>query len=353
MARSMPGTAPQRRATEAARAGPASRHVPLRRLVPQVAKNAVAEFSDDHCAQYASSIAYHVLFSIFPLAIVLAAVFGLVVQATGTRADVVDSIAGYVPLSSSGDQTFRNLLEGATGGLSALGLLGLVGVFYAASGMMGSIRLALNQAWDVDDYRPFLKGKLVDVSLVLAAAGLGLLSVGLTVAVRVVGDAAGSVPGGSWVRFVLAVLVPFVTSTAVVLFLYRVVPAASVRLADALPGAVSTSVVFVLLENLFALYVQHFTNYNAVYGSLGAIIAFMFFVYLCSLAFLLGAEVASEWPRVRAQLARGEAGGGETSGAEAPDGAPLVEKARRALKGLWVDERGRDGGRERRARRDR
>lgn len=308
----------------------------MREFAPQLAERSVAEFLDDHCPQYASSIAYHVLFSIFPLAIVVAGVFAIVTQTTGTQASVVDTIVGYVPLSADGEASLRRLLEGATGGLSALGLIGLLGVFYAASGMMAAIRLALNRAWDVDEYRPLLKGKLVDVGLVLSAAALALASLGITIGVRLVGSGAsraGVAFASGWTSWLLAVAVPLATSFAVVLFLYRVVPAADVRLADAWPAALFVACAFVLLENLFALYVQHFANYNAIYGSLGAVIAFMFFIYLSSLVFLLGAEIASEWPRVRDRLARGEV----------EEGPPLSTQLRELLKGLWVRQRQEEG----------
>ena len=76
-------------------------------------------------------------------------------------------------------------------------------------------------------------------------------------------------------------------------------PRRRVRVQDAWPVALLVAVLLVLLQNLFALYVGNFAHYNAIYGSLGAVIAFMFFVYLAAELFLLGAELASEWPRVR------------------------------------------------------
>jgi hypothetical protein len=60
------------------------------------AKRAVVEFRDDRCPQYGAAIAYHVLFSLFPVAILLAGIFGIIVRATGTRADVVDSMVQFM-----------------------------------------------------------------------------------------------------------------------------------------------------------------------------------------------------------------------------------------------------------------
>jgi membrane protein len=293
----------------------------------QLVQRSLAEFVDDRCPQLAASITYHVLFSIFPLAIVLTGISGVLLHARGSQQQAVDSIVRNVPLSSSGQEQLRHLLLGATGNLSALGLLGIIGLLYSASGMMAAIRVALNEAWDTDEVRPFLKGKLVDVGLVWLVSVVSLASLGLTVALHVVG-------GGGW--FAFSVVVPLVLGFAVVLFLYRVVPAARVRLADTWPAALFVAVAFTAAENLFALYVGHFGNYNAVYGSLGAVVAFMFFVFISSELFLLGAEVASEWPRVRDAVARGEI--------DRRPGPPLRRQVREALLGLWVRRRQEEAG---------
>ena len=69
---------------------------------------------------------------------------------------------------------------------------------------------------------------------------------------------------------------------------------------DIWPGIVFASIGYELLQRGFSIYVDNFANYSAVYGSLGAVIAFMFFVYLGSIVFLIGAEMAAIWPGVRA-----------------------------------------------------
>jgi membrane protein len=64
-------------------------------------------------------------------------------------------------------------------------------------------------------------------------------------------------------------------------------------------------VAFEALQYGFSVYVAHLAHYNRVYGPLGAIVAFLFFVYLASSVFLFGAEVASEYPRLPANPLRG------------------------------------------------
>jgi membrane protein len=79
-----------------------------------------------------------------------------------------------------------------------------------------------------------------------------------------------------------------------------------------------------LVKRGFSIYLDNFANYDAVYGSIGAIIAFMFFVYVAAVVFLLGAEMAAIWPRARA--------GGFDSDEPGP---PLSRQIRDALAGLF------------------
>jgi membrane protein len=296
------------------------------KLVRRVTVRSVQEFLDDHGPQLAAAISFHVLFSLFPLVILMAGIFGIVVTVSGVQADVVDTVVRNAPLSEEGEQDLRRLLEGATGELSALGLLALPGLLWSASGMMGAIRTALALAWDLEERRPFIRGKVVDVSLVLGTALVAVVSIGLTFAARVVEE----IPG---VAQLSALLVPLVLAFAVVLFLYRVVPARAPRLRDVWPAALFVAVVFVALQHLFAFYVENFGRYNAIYGSLGAVIAFLFFVYLSSNVFLLGAELGAELARVREDLGlepdeKGEKGEMEPQGPDRgePRAAPRARQ---------------------------
>jgi membrane protein len=287
-------------------------------------RRSLAEFYEDGCPQLAASTSYHVLFSLFPLTMMVAGAASVVLNTTGSRGAAVDAIVRNLPLSAHGAEQVRSLLLGATTGTASLGLLGVIGLVYAASGVMAALRAALNRAWDVEQARPLLKGKLVDLGLVLLVATLGLGSLTLTVAVGASDQGVG-LPG--WATETLGVAVAFGVVLATALFLYRIVPATRVRMREIWPAAAVAAALVVAAQNLFALYVQSFGHYNAIYGSLGAVIASVFFVYLSAEFLLLGAEMASEWPRVRDQL---ESGGTDE------DGAPLGQQLKDALRGLWM-----------------
>jgi len=166
----------------------------------------------------------------------------VVLSTTGSRGAAVDAIVRNLPLSAHAAEQVRSLLLGATTGTASLGLLGVVGLVYAASGVMAAFRVALNRAWDVEQARPFLKGKLIDLALVLLVAVLGLGSLTLTV-VAGGSDQLVGLPG--WATETLGLVVPFGVVSATVLFLYRVVPAAQVRVREIWQAAAAAAVLVV------------------------------------------------------------------------------------------------------------
>ena len=104
---------------------------------------AVEDLFRDRLPQYAASISFHVLFSLFPLTIVLVSIFGLVLQDDELRQDVIDELIDVLPVSESGQQDIASSIEGIATPLSAIGLISLVALLWGASGMMTSLRVGL------------------------------------------------------------------------------------------------------------------------------------------------------------------------------------------------------------------
>lgn len=285
-------------------------------------RRTLQEFRDDYCTQLAAGISYYVLFSIFPLSILAISISGLILTDSSIRQDVVNKLFDILPLSEDeGRADLERAVDSVATSLSAIGLISIVGLLWAASGMMGAIRHALNQAWDTDFRRPFLRAKAMDILMVTAVGLLIGLSIGATIFLQVarrvssdVSDLLGPLGVGATAGMeVLAILVPTAVSFATFMFVYKVIPSVRTRWSEIWPGALLAAILFEVVKNGFAIYLRNFGNYDAVYGSLGAVLAFLFFVYLSANILLLGAEMASEWPRVLhghydAELGRREAG---------------------------------------------
>ena len=265
------------------------------------------EFRDDYCTQLAAGISYYVIFSIFPLAILAVSITGLILTNDEIRADVVNELFEVLPLSDDqGREDLERAVDSVATSLSVVGLLSIFGLLWAASGMMGAIRHALDEAWDTHYRRPFLRAKIVDLLMVTAVALLIGLSIGATVFLQVarrvsdtLSDWLGPLGEGAALGVeVVAVLLPLSLSFATFMFIYKVVPSVRTRWTEIWPGALLAAILFEVVKNGFAFYLRNFGNYDAVYGSLGAALAFLFFVFVSSNILLLGAEMAAEWPRV-------------------------------------------------------
>jgi len=272
-----------------------------------LAKRSVSEFLDDHCAQLAASMSYYVFFSLFPLAILVVSIAGVLLTDDGLREEVVDGLFELLPLQSgAGREDLEALIEPIASGRSALGVVFVLGLVWAATGMMSALRFALDSAWDLEFRRPFVRGKLVDLGLVLGVGGLLTISIGATAVLQVgtnvsesVSDSLGPFGAEATGFFrLVTVLLPFMLTWTTFTIIYKVVPSVTTRVRDVVAGALVGALLFEALKHGFAFYLSNFSNYDAVYGSLGAAIALLFFVYLAACVLLFGAEIAAEWPRV-------------------------------------------------------
>jgi membrane protein len=272
-----------------------------------LSRRSVEEFFDDNCTQMAAAISYYVLFSLFPLLIFLVGVLGLFLQNSALQQDIIDGVLDLLPLSEDegrGDVT--EAVEGVAGvGSGVLGAFGLIGMAWSGSNMFGIIRRSINTAYDLEQQRPFVQQKLLDLTMVMGMGFFFLTSVVATTFLRsvrrfsgdiaVLGDIAESA-GLAWDA--ASYLIPLGLSFVAFTVMYWVVPATKVRLRDAWLGALVAAVLFEIGKSGFAFYLENFGSYDVVYGSLGAVATFLFWIYISSIILLFGAEVASEFPRV-------------------------------------------------------
>tara|TARA_B100001123_G_scaffold450884_1_gene624716 strand:+ start:8846 stop:9826 length:981 start_codon:yes stop_codon:yes gene_type:complete len=299
-----------------------------------LAKYSVLGFLDDNCAQMAAAISYYVLFSLFPLVIFSIGVLGLVLQDNEFERILIDELIGLLPVDAGGAQDIENAVRELTGPSSgALGVLGLVGMAWVASAMFAVIRRSLEIAFDLSGRRPFVRQKLVDFGMMAMLGLIFLASLGGTTTLRVareviedtqvLGLLAGNL-GAGW--SVAAFLVLSAFSFVAFALLYWLVPATHVRLSHVWPGALLAAVVFEGMKLAFGIYLEHFGRYDLIFGSLGAVIAFLFLVFLSANTLLLGAEISAAYPRV-AQ--------GQYDGLPGFPQKKFREVALRALRGLF------------------
>lgn len=265
--------------------------------------NSLKGLGRHRATQLAASMAYYALFSLFPTAIALAAAAGFFLDDARAREDVVNFLFDELPLADTeeGRGDIDKLVRSVTTNASTIGTLGVVVLLFSASALMGAARNAVDVIFGGRATRGFLRGKGVDLLLVLGVGVLFVLASASTIFSELDIDRGDSLLWAiesvvTWSGFLL----PMVLSALVFGVLYTRLPVERQRVRDVWPGIVFATLAFELLKKGFAIYIENFANYSAVYGSLGAVIAFMVFTYAASLVFLIGAEMAHLWPRVRA-----------------------------------------------------
>ena len=246
----------------------------------------------------AAQVAFYFSFAFFPLLLFLVSLFGMVLDSTDElRRELYQYLAQIMPQSAYQlvHTTMDEIIETSSGGKLTIGLLVTL---WSASAGVDSIRTALNRVYEVSETRPWWRTKLQ--SLVLTFLFILLLAIVL----------AGVTAGWSLVKVSLAGLGLEVTSpwllttiqwgslVVVMLFattvVYSWVPCfRRFHWFWITPGAVTAIIVWILAGWLFRVYLQYFNTYSKAYGSLGAVIILMLWMYITGLALLLGGAINS------------------------------------------------------------
>ncbi len=279
---------------------------PLNALLIVVA-DTIGRFQRHRCTTAAAAIAFHVLFSIFPLILLITAIVGRSLRDPDVRARVVDGIMGTLPLEPAARDQIDSLLSSGSANLAAIGLLGAIALIWSASGMLGSMRGSMELAWEGHrGTRPFVRGKLVDavlltglVTVILSSFVLGVFAGFLPRLPERIAEEPG-LPhdvlqlARTWVGPLTSLLSTFV----VMLLAYKLLPRPRPALRYAVTAAAFGAGAFEVARRLFEIYLTSVARYDLVYGSIGSIIALLFFVYIAAIILLFGAELGASLRRV-------------------------------------------------------
>lgn len=303
-----------------------------------IAQHAFKGYGADRCSSYAASIAYYAIFSLFPLALFAVTLAGYVLLTgdTARQERVINSLMEALPLNEqSGRAELRDALTAVAQGRGGLGLVGLIGAAYSASALFGAIRTSLNTVFKVEQQRPLIQGKLLDLGMVFGLGTLLMLSMALTALIAAMQTQSERLFGanvGALAQIGLSLayfIAPAIVSFGVFAFIYKIVPHAELNWRDTIPGALMAALGFEALKIGFAQYVANFGNYDAVYGTLGFVIVFMFFAYLSAQIMLLGAEMTKAYIEV-------SSGSVPAARPAIPKKPMSVERVEDLVKGLFV-----------------
>ncbi|MEZ4521754.1 MAG: YihY/virulence factor BrkB family protein [Thermomicrobiales bacterium] len=264
-----------------------------------MAKELVGEITEDDVPGLSAEVAYHAIFSIPALFVVLLTLAAIIdnVANVALASRLQEMITQNAPESTQDilESLVTNAIDQADGGTASIGLAtALIVALWAGSNGVGALIKAFNRAYDTEEDRSFPKKK---ASAVLLTIMMGIV-VNLAFVLWVFGGQIGGWLAeefnmGStfdWVWNLSRIPVGVLVIIFMLSVLYYYGPMAKQEFRWVLPGAVFSTVSWGVLVLGFSIYLR-FASPGSAYGALSGLIVFLFFLYLTSLLFLVGAEL--------------------------------------------------------------
>jgi YihY family inner membrane protein len=253
-------------------------------------------FAETRAPQAAAGMAYYAFFSLFPLLLVLIAVGSFFLESEQVYSQVLSIVEEAIPVSQQLIQPNLDRVLEAHGRIRLIALLGLV---FSASGFFSGLAHNINLAWKESEQRNFFEKRLVAISMIAIILGLLIFSLVFETITGVLSNykipILGSITlyeSSLWGLFTN--LVPWVMIFILFLALYRWVPTSSVSWTAALWGALFAATGWKLTTSAFTWFLSSgLSRYEVIYGSLGAVVALIFLIYIINWIILFGAHLSA------------------------------------------------------------
>lgn len=262
--------------------------------IKELAVKTWQEANEDNIFGRAAELAYYFLLALFPMLIFLTS---LVAFLPGAQEGILSALAKAAPPDAMRlvRETLNDVVSNRSGGLISFGILGTI---WAASSGTAAVMEALNDAYEASEGRGFIKLRLIAIGMTVA---LALLVVGGT-ALIMFGDrfahwtaaATGLGPTFETVWHYVDYALGLALISVGLQVIYYFGPNLKQDWEWVTPGAIVAVVALIIVSLLFSFYLRFAPSYSATYGSLGAVIILMLYLYLIGLVVLVGAEINSE-----------------------------------------------------------
>ncbi|MCB9078740.1 MAG: YihY/virulence factor BrkB family protein [Anaerolineaceae bacterium] len=264
--------------------------------IPTILKRTFQSFGETNAAESASSIAYYALFSLFPMVLFTISLASSVLRDQTIQQRVLQYIDDFLPTAQ--DLVNQNI-ERALELQGAIQIVSLVGLLWAASGVFTILATNINRAWHTAQRRNFVQGRLLGLGIVMSLAVLFILWLIFTTILNLLPLVDVLMFGtvniyDTYAWSILTQLVPSFFLMIAFINLYRWVPNTKVRWREAVWGALVSVIGFQMITAGFRWFLTSgMARYQVIYGSLGAVIALMLWLYLSSVVVLLGAHLTA------------------------------------------------------------
>ncbi|SDI28646.1 YihY/virulence factor BrkB family protein [Alteribacillus bidgolensis] len=249
------------------------------------------EMIDDRATGLAAEQAFYYMLALFPMMILFLSILPYL-SMDGQRVMMVVETALPRDTTRMIEENVLSVVSDSNSGLLTFGIIGTI--WSASTGMNAFIR-AMNEAFNVENQRSFLNGRLLSILLTIGMIVTFLIIFALFIFGEVILNTVSNyvfMPDETEsllkvVRWILTVLVMI----TILCCLYYFAPNKKITFKHVLPGAITATIIWQVVSLGFSFYVNNFGNYSDMYGSLGGVIVLMLWLFLTGLALVIGGEL--------------------------------------------------------------
>jgi membrane protein len=272
------------------------------RLIALAAWRGVGELYNSEGLTHAASIAYYALLSLFPFLLLVLSILGSVTADAADRDAVVRFVFRYFPRQFD---FMTGQLDAFRGQTVRLGIGGLLALTWASLGVFTAISSAIDHAWGVERRRSFLMHRFVSFLMMMSAGAVFIIAL-------IVASMARLAPTNFlwsyiersswliWLSYVTADYAATVLLIGCVGLLFYFIPNTEMRFRWVWPGAILTGLLWQAALSAFSWYARDMATWNAVHGSIAAVVVFLFWVYISAVILLYGVEMTAAYARLQA-----------------------------------------------------
>ena len=247
--------------------------------------------TEDRAAESAAGMAFYSFFSLFPLILIMVSFGGSFLESSQAQTQVLDFLLRIFPFS--GDVIEGNIQE-VLRVRSSVNTLSAIMLLWSGSGAFAGFTRSINRAWPRAKRRPFIIRRLMALGAIFVlVVGLSLLLPLITLTHLLPRNLNAAIHTVVQMQFLSQILVWFLFFLTLTM-LYRWIPNIDVASDEAIWGGLTASIGSAAATGGFTWFLQSgLVRYNLVYGSLGAIVALMAWIYLLSVIILFGAYLSA------------------------------------------------------------
>lgn len=239
--------------------------------------------------QRAAAFAYYVFFSVFPLLLLFVTIGSLFLDRERVMREVIDFTNTYLPLGRERQNVVLRTVQGVLESRGEVGIVAFCVLLWSALKFLKVMIRAVNRAWSAEVYN-WWRLPLKSLTLLGIVASAFVLGIAAPAVAGLLRGLLKNIFGAlTWTVDVMLLLIPVLVLFYGLSMVYRLAPSRPTRFSEVWLPALAATILFRGVETMFVLYVRHFADFNALYGTLGGIIAFLTWIYVSGIVFVLGA----------------------------------------------------------------